>query len=110
MIFNHTAEMLDFFSDKLDYPYPWDKYAQLIAKDFALEPDGGLLSRAAQIMVQHLAGSLAMVFSKDPLRMNITSICGQTKPLQCFFFIFGYAEPMGITNPQIKLRHHMAFL
>lgn len=46
MIFNHTAEMLDFFSDKLDYPYPWDKYAQLIAKDFvsgAMENTGAVI-------------------------------------------------------------------
>ena len=33
-IFNHTPEMLSFFSDKLKYPYPWDKYAQIVVKDF----------------------------------------------------------------------------
>jgi aminopeptidase N len=46
MIFNHTAEMLTFFSDMLDYPYPWDKYAQLIAKDFvsgAMENTGAVI-------------------------------------------------------------------
>jgi aminopeptidase N len=33
-IFNHTPEMLTFFSDKLKYPYPWDKYAQVVVRDF----------------------------------------------------------------------------
>jgi aminopeptidase N len=33
-IFNHTPEMLDFFSKQFDYPYPWDKYAQVITRDY----------------------------------------------------------------------------
>lgn len=33
-IFNHTPEMLQFFSKKLDYMYPWDKYAQIVVRDF----------------------------------------------------------------------------
>ena len=33
-IFSHTIEMLDFFSEKLDMPYPWDKYAQIVVRDF----------------------------------------------------------------------------
>lgn len=33
-IFNHTPEMLGFFSEKLQYPYPWDKYAQIVVRDF----------------------------------------------------------------------------
>lgn len=33
-IFNHTPEMLTFFSKILGYDYPWDKYAQLIARDY----------------------------------------------------------------------------
>ncbi len=34
MIFNHTPEMLEFFSDILDYKYPWDKYSQVVVRDF----------------------------------------------------------------------------
>jgi len=44
-IFNHTPEMLDFFSDKLQYPFPWDKYAQIVVKDFvsgAMENTGAV--------------------------------------------------------------------
>ena len=33
-IFNHTPEMLEFFSNKLNYPYPWDKFAQVTARDY----------------------------------------------------------------------------
>ena len=33
-IFAHTTEMLDFFSTILNYPYPWDKYSQIITRDY----------------------------------------------------------------------------
>jgi aminopeptidase N len=33
-IFNHTPEMLSFFSELLDYEYPWPKYSQVICKDY----------------------------------------------------------------------------
>lgn len=33
-IFAHTPEMLTFFSDILGYPYPWDKYSQIITRDY----------------------------------------------------------------------------
>ncbi len=33
-IFAHTPEMISYFSDVLDYPYPWDKYSQIITKDY----------------------------------------------------------------------------
>ncbi len=33
-IFNHTPEMLQFFSDKLNMEYPWDKYAQVAVRDY----------------------------------------------------------------------------
>jgi len=33
-IFNHTPEMLSFFSDKLDYEYPWQKYSQIVVRDY----------------------------------------------------------------------------
>ena len=33
-IFNHTPEMITFFSDLLQYPYPWPKYGQIVVKDF----------------------------------------------------------------------------
>jgi aminopeptidase N len=33
-IFPKTPEMLDFFSNLLDYPYPWPKYSQVVVRDF----------------------------------------------------------------------------
>jgi len=33
-IFNHTPEMLSFFSEILDYPYPWPSYAQVVVRDY----------------------------------------------------------------------------
>ncbi len=33
-IFGHTPEMIDFFSNILDFPYPWQKYNQIVVRDF----------------------------------------------------------------------------
>lgn len=46
LIFNHTPEMLGFFSDKLGYKYPWDKYAQIVCRDYvsgAMENTGAVV-------------------------------------------------------------------
>lgn len=45
-IFNHTPEMLHFFSDALKYPFPWDKYAQIVCRDYvsgAMENTGAVV-------------------------------------------------------------------
>jgi aminopeptidase N len=33
-IFGNTPEMLEFFSKKLNYDYPWSKYSQMTARDY----------------------------------------------------------------------------
>lgn len=33
-IFPHTPEMLAFFSEKLGVPYPWEKYDQIVVRDY----------------------------------------------------------------------------
>lgn len=33
-IFNHTPEMLEFFSKKIGYSYPWNKYSQVVVHDY----------------------------------------------------------------------------
>lgn len=33
-IFGNTPEMIEFFSKKLNYEYPWPKYAQIVARDY----------------------------------------------------------------------------
>lgn len=33
-IFGLTPEMMTFFSELLDYPFPWDKYSQIVVRDY----------------------------------------------------------------------------
>ncbi|MFK8271285.1 M1 family metallopeptidase [Capnocytophaga stomatis] len=33
-IFGHTAEMIEFFSKRFGYDFPWQKYAQMVVRDF----------------------------------------------------------------------------
>lgn len=33
-IFGHTPEMIKFFSEKLNYEYPWPKYSQIVGRDY----------------------------------------------------------------------------
>lgn len=45
-IFPNTVEMLDFFSDVLKYDYPWDKYNQVVVRDYvsgAMENTGAVI-------------------------------------------------------------------
>ncbi|MFN4255245.1 MAG: M1 family aminopeptidase [Saprospiraceae bacterium] len=45
-IYAHTPEMLEFFSQKLDYAYPWSKYAQVTVRDYvsgAMENTTGVI-------------------------------------------------------------------
>jgi CCR4-NOT transcription complex subunit 1 len=44
---------------------------EMILKDFAMEPDEQKMRNAANTMVQNLASHLALVASKDPLRLTI---------------------------------------
>jgi len=46
---------------------------ELILKDYAMESDDGTISRSAHLMVSTLAGSLAHVTSKEPLRVALLS-------------------------------------
>eukprot|EP00826_Nyctotherus_ovalis_P002427 TRINITY_DN10486_c0_g2_i7.p1 TRINITY_DN10486_c0_g2~~TRINITY_DN10486_c0_g2_i7.p1 ORF type:complete len:751 (-),score=276.66 TRINITY_DN10486_c0_g2_i7:17-2269(-) len=46
---------------------------EIVLKDFALDPNGSKLLEAANQMVQCLAGSLAMVTCREPLRMNMNN-------------------------------------
>lgn len=46
---------------------------ELILKDFSTDPDETRMRKAAHLMVSTLAGSLAMVTSKDPLRVSLTN-------------------------------------
>ena len=45
-LFKNTNKMIEFFSRKLNYDFPWDKYSQIIVKDFvsgAMENTGAVV-------------------------------------------------------------------
>lgn len=45
-VFGNTPEMLDFYSEKLGYEYPWDKYNQIVVSDYvsgAMENTGAVI-------------------------------------------------------------------
>jgi len=44
---------------------------ELVAKDFATEPSEDKLRKAGHLMAQKLAGSLALVTCKEPLKSNL---------------------------------------
>jgi CCR4-NOT transcription complex subunit 1 len=46
---------------------------ELILKDFAMEPDETKMRKAAHLMVSNLAGSLALVTCKEPLRVSMSN-------------------------------------
>jgi CCR4-NOT transcription complex subunit 1 len=46
---------------------------ELVAKDFSMESDENKMRKAAHLMAQSLAGSLAMVTCKDPLRTSMVN-------------------------------------
>jgi len=49
--FARTREMLEFFSDKLGVPYPWDKYSQAAVDDFVV---GGMENTSATTLTTSL--------------------------------------------------------
>ena len=56
---------------------------ELIMKDFAMEPDDGRIRNAAHQMVSSLAGSLALVTCKEPLRVSLSNQLRQLLSPNC---------------------------
>jgi len=46
---------------------------ELVLKDFAVEPDAARMRKAAHLMVSSLAGSLALVTCREPLKASVAS-------------------------------------
>lgn len=46
---------------------------ELVVKDFAFDGDPERILRAADLIVQNLAGSLALVTCREPLKMSLTT-------------------------------------
>ncbi|MCS6820321.1 MAG: M1 family metallopeptidase [Microscillaceae bacterium] len=50
-IFGNTPEMIEFFSQKLNYPYPWSKYAQVVVRDYV---SGAMENTTASLFMEAL--------------------------------------------------------
>ena len=50
-IFGNTPEMMTFFSDLLDYEYPWAKYAQVVVRDYV---SGAMENTTASVFMEDL--------------------------------------------------------
>jgi len=50
-IFGKTPEMIDFFSRQLKFPYPWEKYSQVVVRDFV---SGAMENTSASIFMEDL--------------------------------------------------------
>ncbi|KAI7854467.1 CCR4-Not complex component, Not1-domain-containing protein [Circinella umbellata] len=61
---------------------------ELVTKDFAVESDENKMRNAAHLMAQNLAGSLAMVTCKEPLRLSMAT------NLRAIFMTNGLADTM----------------
>lgn len=53
-IFPNTVEMLSFFSEKMKYPYPWDKYDQVVVRDYV---SGAMENTSAVIYGEFVQGN-----------------------------------------------------
>lgn len=50
-IFGQTPNMIEFFSTKLNYPYPWPKYSQIVVRDFV---SGAMENTSSSIFMEAL--------------------------------------------------------
>ncbi len=50
-IFGNTPEMIGFFSEVFNYPYPWEKYSQVVVRDFV---SGAMENTTASVFMEDL--------------------------------------------------------
>ena len=50
-IFGNTPEMIEYFSKLFNYPYPWDKYSQIVVRDFV---SGAMENTSASVFMEDL--------------------------------------------------------
>jgi aminopeptidase N len=50
-IFGNTPEMIEYFSKLLDYPFPWEKYSQIVVRDYV---SGAMENTSASIFMEGL--------------------------------------------------------
>ena len=62
LVFGKTPEMLEFFSNKLGVEYPWDKYAQIVVRDFV---SGAMENTTATVFFEGLNKSEAQYLDEN---------------------------------------------
>jgi aminopeptidase N len=61
-IFGNTPEMLEFFSNKLGVKYPWEKYAQVIVRDFV---SGAMENTSAVVFMEAVQSDDRELLERD---------------------------------------------
>lgn len=61
-IFGNTPEMMTFFSEKLNYPFPWDKYSQIVVRDYV---SGAMENTSASIFMEQVQLTDRELLDKD---------------------------------------------
>lgn len=61
-IFGHTPEMIEFFSNKLDYEFPWVKYSQVVIRDFV---SGAMENTSAATFLEQIQRTRREMLDKD---------------------------------------------
>ncbi|WP_026897275.1 M1 family metallopeptidase [Daejeonella oryzae] len=51
LVFGKTPEMMEFFSEKLGVEYPWDKYSQIVVRDFV---SGAMENTSASVFFEKM--------------------------------------------------------
>jgi aminopeptidase N len=61
-IFGNTPEMMEFFSKKLGVDYPWEKYAQVVVRDYV---SGAMENTSASVFMEDLQLNERELLDKD---------------------------------------------
>ncbi len=61
-IFGRTPEMMEFFSQRLGYDYPWDKYSQAVVRDYV---SGAMENTSAAIFLEQIQMTDRELLDKD---------------------------------------------
>ncbi|MCH8555961.1 MAG: M1 family metallopeptidase [Schleiferiaceae bacterium] len=64
MIFGETPRMIDFFSDVLGVPYPWNKYSQVIVRDYV----SGAMENTTAVIFGEFMNMDEYAFNDNPMQ------------------------------------------
>ncbi len=62
LVFGNTPEMMEFFSNKLGIEYPWDKYSQIVVRDFVA---GAMENTSATVLFDQMNMSEAQYLDEN---------------------------------------------